>query len=122
MKRKGRKARMEKREETLEYFIVNSDVQMSPCKTAAQGAHVATLLAVELSGQPVFDQWLANDQKKIVLRGKEKELLKLIDAGARFIRDNGLTEIPKNTLTCVGLPPMTREEAKPFVKRLQLLH
>ncbi|MNW03368.1 peptidyl-tRNA hydrolase [compost metagenome] len=69
----------------------------------------------------MFEEWYVNQQPKVILGGKEKDLLKLIEEGFYFIRDNGRTEIPPNSLTVVGLPPMTRAEAKPFVKRLQLL-
>lgn len=31
-----------------------------------------------------------------------------------------ITEISKDSLTCVGLGVMTREEAKPYIKRFQL--
>jgi len=70
-----------------------------------------------------WKQWYNNgkNQKKIILRGKEKQLLKLIDQGFYYIRDKGLTELSNGTLTAVGLPPMKRSEAQKYIKRLQLL-
>jgi len=106
--------------ELVEYFIVNSEVQMSPGKLSVQVAHVATKIAIGYPDSNVFYSWYYKDQKKIILKGKEKDLLKLIDQGFEYIRDNGLTEIPNGTLTVVGLPPMTRKEAKQYIKRLQL--
>lgn len=108
-------------EELVQYFIVNKEVQMSEGKTAAQVAHVATIIAVECSHSTNFVNWYVGDQKKVILQGKEKDLLKLIEKGFYFIRDNGLTEIPTDTLTCVGLPPMRRSDAQHHVKRLQVL-
>jgi len=86
-----------------EYFIVNSELNMSAGKVAAQIGHVATIIAVDYCDQDIFWKWYQNDQKKIILRGKQKDLEKLIDAGFYYIRDNGLTEIENGALTCVGL-------------------
>jgi PTH2 family peptidyl-tRNA hydrolase len=110
-------------EELVEYFVVNSELNMSVGKTCAQVGHTATIIAVERSNSENedFDKWYENDQKKIILRGKQKDLEKLIDAGFYYIRDNGLTEVPFGSLTVVGLPPMPKSEAHKYVKRLQLL-
>lgn len=108
-------------EELIQYFIVNKEIEMSRGKTAAQVAHVATIIAVECSLSTNFINWYIGMQKKIVLQGKEKDLLKLIGQGFYSIRDEGLTEIPKGTLTCVGLPPMRKSDAQQYVKRLQVL-
>jgi len=109
-------------DEIVQYFIVNSELNMSAGKVGAQIGHVATIIAVEYSNSENedFDNWYENDQKKIILRGKQKDLEKLIDAGFYYIRDNGLTEIPSGSLTCCGLPPMPKNEAQKYVKRLQL--
>ncbi|MNV60100.1 peptidyl-tRNA hydrolase [compost metagenome] len=94
---------------------------MSGPKIAAQVAHVAENICYHHKGEPVYEEWRVNNHPKILLAGKEKDLLKLIEQGFYFIRDNGRTEIPANSLTVVGLPPMTRENALQYVKRLQLL-
>lgn len=65
--------------------------------------------------------WHDGDQKKIVLRGKQKELEKLIGQGWYFIRDNGLTEIPKGSLTVVAYVPEYKSLMQKMVKRFQLL-
>ena len=109
-------------DEIVEYFIVNYELNMSAGKVASQVGHVATIIAVEYSNSDNedFDKWYESDQKKIILRGKQKDLEKLINAGFYYIRDNGLTEIPKRSLTCCGLPPMLKSDAQKYVKRLQL--
>ena len=107
-------------DELVEYFVVNSELNMSTGKVCAQVGHIATIIAVEYCDQDIFWKWYQKDQKKIILCGKQKDLEKLIDAGFYYIRDNGLTEVPKNSLTVVGLPPMLKSEAQKFVKRLQL--
>ena len=118
MELRGRNVIME--DEIIEYFIVNSELNMSAGKVAAQIGHVATIIAVEYCDQDIFWKWYQNDQKKIILRGKQKDLEKLIDAEFYYIKDNGLLEVPSGSLTCCGLPPMLKSEAQKYVKRLQL--
>lgn len=113
--------------ELVQYYIVNKDLNMSSGKIAAQVAHVATIIAIEegTSTKPNnhdnFNEWYSNDQKKIILAGHQKDLEKLVEQEFYYIKDNGLTEIVSGSLTCVGLGVMSRKEAKPHIKRLQLL-
>lgn len=129
---------MDKTDEIVQYFVINKEFNMSPGKLASQVAHVATIITkkyteldcyckanlyiseTDFDNMVIWNKWFNTDQKKIILHGKEKDLLKLIDNGFAYIRDNGLTEIPKGTLTCVGLPPMYKSEAQRYVKRLQI--
>lgn len=108
--------------ELVEYFIINSELNLSPGKVAAQVGHVATIIAVKsvFKKWDYFYNWYEKDQKKIILRGKQKDLEKLIEQGFDYIRDNGCNEVEKGSLTCVGLPPMPRGEAQKYVKMLQL--
>ena len=127
---------MENENEIVQYFIVNSEIKISAPKLSAQIGHVATIITHEIINNYYtidkhevmekyieWKQWYNNgkNQKKIILRGKEKQLLKLIDQGFYYIRDNGNNELPSRTLTTVGLPPMKRSEAQKYIKRLQLL-
>ena len=113
--------------ELIQYFIVNQELNMSPGKIAAQVAHVATFITYYESYNPnpkcvLFQQWFNNyAQKKIILRGKQKDLEKLVNQDFYYIRDNGLTEITHGSLTCVGLGVMWKSKAQKYVKRLQLL-
>jgi len=137
---------MKDENEIIQYFVVNNEIKISAPKLSAQIGHVATIITHEITKlmyQPLseneaiseayfnpnilisIDDWIkwydnGKGQKKIILAGKEKRLLKLIDQGFYYIRDNGLTELPAGTLTTVGLPPMKRSEAQKYVKRLQL--
>jgi PTH2 family peptidyl-tRNA hydrolase len=110
-------------DELVQYFVVNNELNLSVGKISAQVGHVATIIAVEHCNNrwDLFKEWYDRDQKKIILRGKQKDLEKLIEAGFYYIRDNGLTECEPNSLTCVGLPPMLKSDAQKYVKRLQLL-
>lgn len=117
-------------DELIQYYIVNSELGMSIGKIAGQVAHVATNIvenifaykAWEYDAYQLYKQWkLDYDQKKIILRGKTKDLQKLVDLGFPYIRDLGLTEVPEGSLTCVGLGVMWKSEAQQYIKRLQLL-
>lgn len=110
-------------DELVQYFVINSELNMSPGKIATQVAHVATMIPyhLDISEIDTWHNWLISDQPKIVLKGKEKDLVKLIDKGAIHIRDLGRTEIPPNSLTCVGFPPRPKSQMKKLVGRLRLL-
>lgn len=119
---------LEQQEELVQYFVVNKDLEMSPGKIAAQIARMSRNIALVYESFPKliemiwYKEWLNSPNNTIiVLKGSEKELLKLIDAGFLFVRDNGLTEIPADSLTVVGLNPMPKSRAQTFVKRLRLL-
>ncbi|HCL4479909.1 TPA: peptidyl-tRNA hydrolase [Clostridium botulinum] len=122
--------------ELVQYYIINKDLinkyNMSAGKIAGQVAHVCRRISdrvsfirynsVEDERVKKYDKWINNySEKKIILGANEKVLIKLKEQGFEYVEDNGLTEIPPGSLTCVGLGVMTRAEAKPYVKRLQLL-
>ena len=93
---------------------------MSPGKVAAQVAHVQRKISDRHRQDIRYWNWVQEDEKKIILQGKQKDLERLIELDFYFIKDNGLTEIPAGSLTVVGLPPMPRSEAQRYVKKLQL--
>lgn len=134
----------------VEYILVNKELNMSVGKIAGQVAHVQTIidnkifelddkiyfLSEEILDEDIMDtrfakekelinnyyDWLySGSQTKIILRAKEKDLLKAIDMGAEYIRDNGLTEIPSGSLTAVGFFPQPKDNLVDFTKKFQLL-
>lgn len=134
----------------VEYILVNKELNMSVGKIAGQVAHVQTVidnkifelddkiyfLSEEILDEDIMDirfakekelinnyyDWLySGSQTKIILRAKEKDLLKAIDMGAMYIRDNGLTEIPSGSLTVVGFFPQPKDNLVDFTKKFQLL-
>lgn len=134
----------------VEYILVNKELNMSVGKIAGQVAHVQTVidnkifelddkiyfLSEEILDEDIMDirfakekelinnyyDWLYSEsQTKIILRAKEKDLLKAIDMGAMYIRDNGLTEIPSGSLTAVGFFPQPKDNLVDFTKKFQLL-
>lgn len=128
--------------EIVEYLIVNKDLNMSIGKTCAQVAHAQKLIDSKYLDLMViwdwygfdvvdgvedskvfkdYNEWSEGNQKKIILRAKESKMLKAIEMGAVEVRDNGLTEIPPNSLTVVGFMPQPKANLQEFTKRLQLL-
>lgn len=114
--------------ELIQYILINEDLQMSPGKVAAQVGHVCTICAYNClddnseTDENKFMYWYAGEQKKIILRAHEKEMCKLIEHGFwYYILDKGYTEISADSLTALSLGILTRREALPFVKRLQLM-
>lgn len=134
----------------VEYILVNKELNMGVGKIAGQVAHVQTIidnkvfelddkiyfLSEEILDEDVMDirfakekelinnyyDWLySGSQTKIILRAKEKDLLKAIDMGAVYVRDNGLTEIPSGSLTAVGFFPQPKDNLVDFTKKFQLL-
>ena len=134
----------------VEYILVNKELNMGVGKIAGQVAHVQTVidnkifelddkiyfLSEEILDEDIMDtrfakekqlinnyyDWLySGSQTKIILRAKEKDLLKAIDMGAMYIRDNGLTEIPSGSLTAVGFFPQPKDNLVDFTKKFQLL-
>lgn len=120
----------------IEYILVNKELGMSTGKIAGQVAHAQTLIDAKISSIMVsvnnseeekqmyknYVSWINHHYyTKIILKAKEKDLLKAIELGAIPVRDNGLTEIPKGSLTVVGFVPQPKSNLTKFTKRLQLL-
>lgn len=109
------------KDELVMYIVVNKELDISPEKVGAQVGHVATDIALATGHEPVYQEWYIDHfQKKILLQGKEKDLIKLLGDGFYPVRDQGFNEVPRGSLTVVGLPPMKKKEAQRYIKRLQL--
>lgn len=107
-------------------ILVRKDISMSRGKTAIQVAH-ASAEAVLKSPKEKINEW-RKFSKKVVLKvdsendllkyKKEAEKAKLVTA---LIRDAGLTEIPKNTLTCLAIGPDEDEKIDKITGKLKTL-
>jgi peptidyl-tRNA hydrolase len=76
------------------YYILNKNVEMTPGKKAAQVSHIAMQLA---SVKGVLG-------RAIICEASQSELeFFLTFPDSKRIHDAGLNEIPRGTLTCVGL-------------------
>ena len=106
------------------YIIVNNDLKMSKGKIASQVGHIVESIAEKIVSamyeqdneindktQINFLKYRKNGHKKIVLKGTEKDIRKLMKSDdAMYIIDEGRTEIPKDSLTVIGFYPSNNKE------------
>lgn len=111
-------------------IVVRSDLKMSKGKTAAQASHAAVSAAEEARKhhQDWWEAWLDEGQRKVVVKVKdEADLLQLKLQAARMhlphalIYDRGLTELPPDTLTCLGIGPAPNDRVDKITGKLRLL-
>src|SRR4030065_1927671 len=113
---------MASRKGEMEYklvIVVRDDLEMSVGKLSAQVAHAAVTCALEAKAKKTkwFSEWYKEGQRKVVLRADGvEELRELKEQAARaglpyaLITDAGLTELPPNTTTCLGIRPAAEED------------
>ncbi len=95
-------------------ILVRGDLSLSRGKTAVQVAHAAVGCALKSkkTHRTIFSRWFSEGQKKVVLKvdnegkllrfQKEAQKLGLVTS---LVRDAGLTEIPPETVTALGIGP-----------------
>ena len=110
-------------------IVIREDLDMSPGKLAAQVAHAAVTCALDAKSKNPkwFSEWYHEGQRKVVLRARDMEELKSLDEKARksklthtIITDAGLTELPPNTPTCLGIGPGPEAEVDRITGSLPL--
>lgn len=111
-------------------IVFRSDLKMSKGKIAAQAGHAAVSAAEEASKhrKDWWEAWIREGQCKIAVKVKsEKDLLELEKQAKEFalpcalITDRGLTEIPPETITCLGIGPAPTEKIDKITGALPLL-
>ena len=116
--------------EYKQVIVFRSDLKLSKGKIAAQAGHAAVSAAEEARkrNRGWWDAWLFEGQRKIAVKVKdEKELLELEEAAKELglpnalIVDRGLTEIPPDTVTCLGIGPAPAEKVDRLTADLALL-
>lgn len=120
---------MDNENEIIQYFVVNSDLNMEAGKVAAQVAHAATISTINMVSADncqfpdyfdYFVEWYQSGMSKIVLKGTEIELMKLKENGFYTIRDRSFYLEREGTLTVVSLPPMPRMVGQRFIRDFSL--
>jgi PTH2 family peptidyl-tRNA hydrolase len=108
----------------------HSDLKLSKGKTAVQAGHAAVSAAEEARKhhRRWWEEWVNEGQRKIAVKVRtEEELLKLERQAKEsglpcvLIVDRGLTEVPPNTITCLGIGPAPSEKVDKLTGRLPLL-
>ena len=110
-------------------IVIRDDLKMSGGKLAAQVAHAAVTCALESKAKKAkwFSEWYREGQRKVVLKAKDIEQLRsLKDMAAKsgipfsLVTDAGLTELPPNTTTCLGIGPAPDSALDPITGSLPL--
>ncbi len=116
--------------EYKQVVAVRTDLEMGRGKIAVQVAHaaVSAFENVRKKHREWADAWLMEGQCKITVKVKsEKDLVTLeetaLDMGisAVIIRDRGLTQLPPDTATCIGIGPGPAELVDRITRDLKLL-
>jgi PTH2 family peptidyl-tRNA hydrolase len=111
-------------------IVFHSDLKLSKGKTAVQAGHAAVSAAEEARKRHRrwWEDWVDEGQRKIAVKVRtEEELLKLerqakeLELPCVLIVDRGLTEVPPNTITCLGIGPAPSEKVDKITGRLPLL-
>jgi len=111
-------------------IIVRDDLGMSKGKIAVQVAH-ASIEASEKARKERrvwWKAWRKEGQCKVVVKVKSEERLRNLEEEAKslglptaLVTDRGLTELPPNTITCLGIGPSLVELVDKITRKLPLL-
>ena len=111
-------------------IVMRTDLKMSGGKIAAQAGHAAVSAAEEARKKysDWWKAWIAEGQCKIAVRAEsEQELLELEEKAKKsklptaLIIDRGLTELPPDTITCLGIGPAPSTQTDAITGKLPLL-
>lgn len=87
------------------YVIANTSVGMSQGKRASQLIHGAVRAVLHMSPTR-RREWLENSQPIVVLKADQSVLARILEdlsESAFAVYDDGLTQVPAGTLTCVSI-------------------
>jgi len=114
-------------EKMKQVIVIRSDLNMSTGKIAAQACH-ASLGSYKKASDQSIKKWELEGEKKVVVKVKDleelfhiRELLKSTDIPFYMVRDAGRTELPKSTITCLGIGPDEDGKIDKITQDLKLL-
>jgi peptidyl-tRNA hydrolase, PTH2 family len=111
-------------------IVIRTDIKMSKGKVAAQAGHAAVSASeyARKNRPEWWNPWFMEGQRKIAVKAKSEDEILDIERRARnaglpvaLIVDRGLTEIPPNTTTCLGVGPAPDNKIDPITGNLSLL-
>jgi PTH2 family peptidyl-tRNA hydrolase len=111
-------------------IVLRTDIKMSKGKIAAQAGHAAVCAAefARKNRPEWWIPWINEGQCKIAVKAKSEHDILELERKARnaklptaLIVDRGLTEIPPNTTTCLGIGPAPSNKVDIITGKLRLL-
>ena len=111
-------------------IILRTDLKMSKGKIAAQAGHAAVSAAeyARKNRPEWWNPWMREGQCKIAVKVTSEEELLELERKARnaglpvvMIVDRGLTELPPETITCLGIGPAPSDKVDIITGNLTLL-
>ena len=101
--------------------------KMGKGKTICHGCH-ASVGSLRHADEKTIEKWEEEGGEKVVLKVKDlKELRKLYKKAKKaklpciFIRDAGLTQLKRGTVTCLGIGPERDKKIDKITGKLKLL-
>lgn len=108
-------------------IVVRKDVKMGKGKLVAQAAHASLGSALE-SDNDLIEEWMAEGAKKVVLKVSGEKEMRSLAAQAKkaklphfLVRDAGLTQVEKGTVTALGIGPASERDVDKITGKLKLL-
>ena len=117
----------------MEYKLViavRDDLNLSSGKLAVQVAHAAVncALTAKKNQSKWYNAWYKEGQKKVVVRAFDqnhlynlKQKATTLKLATSLITDAGLTEVPPDTETCLGIGPGPNHIVDKITAELKLL-
>ena len=111
-------------------IAIRTDLKMSRGKIAAQAGHAAVSAAEEARKKCSYwwKAWIAEGQCKIAVKAESEQKLLELEKKAKkaklptvLILDRGLTELPPDTRTCLGIGPAPSPQIDAITGKLPLL-
>ena len=116
-------------------FIINSDLDMGKGKIVGQALHgevfyMKRILYYHEGNFEAYNRWSHEHDglmKKVVLKAPEEEMNKIIsklndkNIWSHKVIDMGLTQISKDSFTCLVVEPLPEEVADELFRHLKLL-
>lgn len=108
-------------------LILRTDLDMSQGKMIAQACH-ASLGSYEKCDKKVKEEWRKQGSKKVVVQSKSEsrtldlfEEMKAADIPCFLVKDRGLTEVERGTVTGLGAGPVLEEKVDKITEQLKTL-
>ncbi len=116
--------------ELKQVIIIRKDLDMGTGKTVAQGAHASLMSYLETikEHKELAQRWLKEGEKKIVLKIDDQEKMERLAAAFKYkgihcalVSDAGLTQLPRGTMTALGIGPWVSKDLDALTGALKLL-